>query len=182
MSIDYTTFVMGLSQPTRFVSILTSSSANSSTEFLDDSYNVDRKYFVSSNQTLSSDLYNIYNPSIEALPYSSNYIAVFSTLADMAESDNDELHIEKEVAKAAIFLATKLVSSNIPPPEILRHGPDSAVLGWSNDEYSLYLTITSKKAYALATDSTGVRARQNFSPVGLISVDSLLRIPFLPSE
>lgn len=88
-----------------------------------------------------------------------DYLGVKDTLTAMSESCDEDYHIDEEIAESAKAIAEVLRKSQLPPPEIIRHGPRSAVFSWHQDVYALYLTIGSRKASVLATDQEGVIAR-----------------------
>jgi hypothetical protein len=114
------------------------------------------------------------NFSVHTNIHRSAYIAISHTLATMASSEDEELYIEQDVAVAANLAAQELSENNFTPPEISRHGPGSAVFSWSIGHRSLYVTITPRKRYVLATDDEGVLFKTTFNPkdVNLISLFS----------
>jgi hypothetical protein len=111
-----------------------------------------------------------------------SYDNVLDTLSLMSLSDDDEVNITGDVANSAAFIAKQLRDANLPPPEIVRHGPNSAVFSWGNEVHSLYVTVTTTRAYSLATDVKGVMARKVFPLDEPIVALSLINIPSLTSD
>lgn len=95
------------------------------------------------------------------------YTAVSDALIAMALSEDEEFNISPDVAAAANLVAQQLSSNNFAPPEVSRHGSSSAVFSWSVEDRSLYVTITPRKVYVLATDDDGVLFKTAFNPAEL---------------
>lgn len=108
--------------------------------------------------------------------FSVEYATLYNTILDMTNSDDDEIHIDNVVAASANFVAGRLSEWHLPPPDISRHGPASAVFSWNRGELSLYLTITATKLFTLATDTGGIRGKGSFSLVNPISAEAMVSV------
>ena len=105
-----------------------------------------------------------------------NYGPVFSTIVAMSNCKDEELFINKSAANSALFVLNKFYEEKFPAPQISRHGPNSAVLSWHDDNDNvLYLTITPSKAYTLATNAAGIIASgSTFIDISVKGADLLL--------
>jgi len=129
-----------------------------------------------SSVTLATKINSGSQPAFRSDPLLLDYSPVFSTIAGMSGSDDEELLITGTVANAAAIVANTFYEDHFPVPKISRHGPNSAVFSWQYDEIAIYVTVTASKAYTMLTDTAGVITKSSHSLDGPLSGRALLSL------
>jgi hypothetical protein len=78
-----------------------------------------------------------------------------------------EWGIDQSVYNAAVYVASGLMITGRPAPEVFTHGPGSIVFNWVNytNQNILYLTISSDKISALLSSPSGILKREDAYPL-----------------
>jgi hypothetical protein len=87
---------------------------------------------------------------------------------------HDDWNISSQVYAASIYVAGTLMQNAIPRPGVFTHGPNSVVFNWSQEETSLYLTISKNNLSVLVSSNEGIQLHADLSSIEAGNADRFI--------